>query len=79
MASRLGECAAVPELNAEPREPVLAVSAREAARLLSLPLSTLYTLAKQGKIPSVRIGGRVLFPRGALRRIVDAPEERKGD
>ena len=40
----------------------LAVSVREAARLLSVSERTVWTLAKRGILRSVRVGGRVVFP-----------------
>lgn len=48
----------------------IAVSPREAARLLGLSVPTLYDLLNSGRIPSVRVGSRRLIAVEALRRLV---------
>ena len=40
----------------------LLASRREAAEALNMPLSTIDELANSGELPSVNIGGRILFP-----------------
>jgi excisionase family DNA binding protein len=45
----------------------LLVDAPEAARLLSISLRLLWTYTADGRIPSVRIGRRVLYPVAKLR------------
>lgn len=49
----------------------------EAATILGLSLSNTYRLARDGRIPSVRIGGRLLVPRAVLRRLLN-PDEGDG-
>ena len=47
--------------------PKLLLSAREAAKVLSVCERTLFSLtAPRGPIPSVRLGSRVLYPVAAL-------------
>jgi excisionase family DNA binding protein len=57
----------VPDPNTTAVAPPLLVDAREAARLLSVSARTLWRLTKDGEVPSVRIGRRVLFAPDALR------------
>lgn len=49
---------------------VLALDLRQAAKALGVSVRTVWTLASQGRIPCVRIGGvgrgRLMFPRKAL-------------
>lgn len=42
------------------------LTADEAAQLIRLPRSSVYELARNGRIPFVRIGRRILFIRGVL-------------
>ena len=42
------------------------MTADEAAELIRLPRSSVYELARNGRIPFVRIGRRIFFIRGAL-------------
>lgn len=51
----------------------LAVDAERAAELLSLSSKTVRALAKAGKLPHKRIGGRLLFPVDALRAWANDP------
>jgi len=44
----------------------LLLSEREAARLLSVSPRHLFNLRKQGLVPYVNLGGRVLYPRQEL-------------
>ena len=48
---------------------VLTVS--EAARLLRLSKTTTYDQIRQGSIPSIRMGKRILVPRAALMRMLE--------
>ena len=43
------------------------LKAREAAKILGVNVNRLYTLAKQGEVPSVHIGNRVRFSEDELR------------
>lgn len=54
------------------------VSAEEAAKMLSLPLSTMYEHARANSIPgAVRIGRRVLFDLDKLEPYVKAGGDRQ--
>lgn len=44
----------------------LAYDTFEVARLLGLSRNSVYKAVHNGEIPSVRVGGRYLIPRGAL-------------
>lgn len=48
----------------------LAVSAPEAARLLSISRNKLYNLVKEGHIPLVKIGTRTVFRVSDLKRLI---------
>lgn len=52
----------------------LTVSAREAAQMLGVSERTIYQLTKTGKIPSKKIGARVIYPIDGLRRFVNDAE-----
>jgi excisionase family DNA binding protein len=61
----------VPDSACDPqrREHTELLSYREAARLLRLPVGTLYSLVHQRRIPHVRMGARLVrFVRPALER-----------
>jgi excisionase family DNA binding protein len=49
-----------------PVEERLAVSVKEAARLLGISPEVAYRAVQEGEIPSIRIGGRILVPRAGL-------------
>jgi len=60
--------------------PRLLVTAREAAKMLSICEKTLWTLTKNGQIPSVRIGAAVRYdPRDLTRWIDSAKKSKMGD
>ena len=44
---------------------------REAARILGLGKNQVYAAARNGELPSIRIGGRILIPRAALERMLE--------
>jgi len=46
----------------------LVLTAGETARLLRLSKTTVYDQIRQGSIPSIRIGKRILIPKAALMR-----------
>jgi excisionase family DNA binding protein len=48
------------------------LSVDDAAEVLGVSRNGLYALAKQGKIRSIRLGGRVLIPTIALREMIGA-------
>ncbi len=49
----------------------LTLTVEEAARALGLGRSTTYKLVKEGKIPTVRLGGRILVPVHRLSEMVE--------
>jgi excisionase family DNA binding protein len=49
----------------------LTVSVPEAAQLLGVSRMTAYAAVRDGAIPSLRIGRRLLVPRAALERLLD--------
>jgi excisionase family DNA binding protein len=48
----------------------LTITVPEAARILGVSRMTAYTAVREGAIPSLRIGRRVLIPRIALDRLL---------
>jgi len=54
-----------------PAPDALLIGARDAARRLAISERTLFTLTKAGTVPSVRIGGCVLYSVAALGRWID--------
>lgn len=54
----------------------LTLTVREAAKLLGLSKMTAYAAVREGQIPSLRIGRRVLVPRLALERLLDSEPPR---
>jgi len=49
----------------------LVLTVSEAARLLRLSKTTTYDQIRQGSIPSIRMGKRILVPRAALMRMLE--------
>jgi excisionase family DNA binding protein len=49
----------------------LTLTVVEAGRKLGLSRMTAYVAAKNGQIPTIRIGRRILVPRAALERLLD--------
>ena len=45
------------------------VSMREAASVLPVSLSYLYLLAKEGQIPTIRIGNKILLRKSVLKKL----------
>jgi len=52
-------------------EESLVVTVVEAARMLRLSRGLTYEAVRQGQIPSVKVGRRILIPRVALQRLLD--------
>jgi excisionase family DNA binding protein len=52
--------------SATPQPPALAVTARDAALLLSVSPRHLWSLTNRGEVPHVRAGRKVLYPVAAL-------------
>jgi excisionase family DNA binding protein len=61
----------LPAVETGPMKNPLLIPAREAARLLSVSERTVWTLTKDGAIPCLRIGRRVLYDPGDLRAWID--------
>ena len=49
------------------------LSAREAAELLHLNVKRVQSLAREGKLPALRVGRKWLFQRDALEKLLGAP------
>jgi len=47
------------------------ISVTEAASTLGIGRNLAYTMVKEGKIPSLRLGGRIVVPVAALERFLD--------
>lgn len=50
---------------------VLAVSVNEAARILGIGRTSLYSMIHAGRIESLKLGRRTLIKTASLRRIID--------
>lgn len=48
-------------------------SCEEAAAKLGVNIKTLYEGVKEGSIPSMRVGRRILIPRAAFDRLLEQP------
>ena len=57
----------------KPKAPVIGkvLSANAVASMMGVSAQTVYAWARQGKIRSVRVGGRVLFPDTALEEFTE--------
>jgi len=53
------------------------ISVEEAARYLGVQKSTIYSWAWRRKIPSVKMGRRLLFDREDLDQMIEAGKQRK--
>ena len=49
----------------------LTLTITEAAQLLGISRTTAYELARQGKIPVLRLGKRLVVPKAALERMLE--------
>ena len=49
----------------------LTLTVKEASRVLGISRGLAYSMVKNGEIPSVRFGKRVLVPRRALERLLE--------
>lgn len=58
-------------LHTDRTEPAYAVSVTEAAELLGVSRAHAYHLAASGRLPTVRLGRRLLVPLRRLREIMD--------
>lgn len=53
----------------------VALTVKEAAQLLGLGINQTYEGIRQGEIPSLRIGGRILVPRSRLMALINGDEK----
>ena len=51
----------------------LTMTVEEAAAVLGISRNLAYEAAQDGRIPAIRIGRRLLVPRRALERLLEAP------
>ena len=56
----------------------LVYSVREACTLLGLSKNSVYARIREGVIPSIRVGARLLIPRVALRRWLESASGNDG-
>lgn len=56
----------------------LVLTVGEAAKLLRLSKTTTYDQIRQGSIPSIRMGKRILVPRAALIRMLEETTGKAG-
>jgi excisionase family DNA binding protein len=57
------------------RGPPRVYDVKAVARALGLSRNTVYELIRQGQIPSVRLGRRILIPREALENLLTVNKE----
>lgn len=55
----------------------LTLSVREASILLGLSRGLTYEAVRTGKLPSIKIGRRILIPRAALLRLLDGHQRQE--
>ena len=51
------------------------ISVPDAGKMLSLSRVTAYKAAKSGELPTIRIGRRLLVPKAAIERMLQAKSE----
>ena len=51
-------------------------SVEEAARILGVGRQSAYTAVRDGTLPAIRVGRRLVVPRAALERMLATPETR---
>lgn len=56
----------------QPLEERLTISVEEAAELLGVSRSTAYSLVRQGELPSLRLGRRIVVPVRRLLALLDS-------
>lgn len=62
----------------QPLEERLTITVDEAAELLGVSRSTAYSLVRQGELPSLRLGRRIVVPVRRLLALLDAGPPRDG-
>ena len=66
------------EMDTDPgpdRGPPGVYDVKATAGILGLSRNTVYELIRQGQIPAVRLGRRILIPRGALENLLNVNKE----
>jgi excisionase family DNA binding protein len=53
----------------------LCVKVKEATAILGLPRNITYDLIKQGKLPMIKFGKRLLIPRAALEKMLEGGDK----
>lgn len=53
----------------------LTISVEEAAQLLGIGRGTAYELARNGQLPTLKLGRRLLVPKAALEKMLTAASE----
>ncbi len=53
----------------------LCVKVKEATAILGLPRNITHDLIKQGKLPMIKFGKRLLIPRAALEKMLEGGDE----
>ncbi len=53
----------------------LCVKVKKATAILGLPRNITYGLVKQGKLPMIKFGKRMLIPRAALEKMLERGDE----
>jgi len=52
----------------------LTVTVEQAGKLLGISRGLAYQMAREGKIPTIRFGKRLVVPRWAISRLLQVPE-----
>lgn len=50
---------------------ILAVSVNEAARILGIGRTSLYSMIREGRVEALKLGRRTLIKTASLRRVID--------
>ena len=54
------------------------ISVPQAAAQLGISRGLAFRLAREGRLPSLRLGKRLVVPKAALKRMLERPEDREG-
>ena len=74
-----GERLQVVARHSQPLEARLTITVDEAAELLGVSRSTAYSLVRQGQLPSLRLGRRIVVPVRRLLAVLDGGPAARGD
>jgi excisionase family DNA binding protein len=56
-------------------EKKLTITVEEAGRLLGISRGLAYQMAREGKIPAIRFGKRLVVPKWAINHLLQEPQE----